>query len=163
MMSLWGAIMGFSQRKHTRNQGQENSSQWDLWRICIQQLVGKGYAALRSVKDMVSTTCWKRLCCFVFIKAFCNHAKEYKKDEKPQEGLKLFLCSHLSTILDGNLEADLWLSCLSQMSMIVIFAQCRNTFPIEKRLSNTCSISVDDVPNGVSCPSSRFHEGDEMV
>ena len=63
---------------------------------------------------------------------------------------KYFLCSHLSTILDRNHEADLWLSFLSQLSMIVMFMPCINKSLLGKRLANVCSISIDDIHNGVS-------------
>ena len=106
---------------------------------------------MRSVKDIDSTTSWRRLCCFAYImKIVFNHAKEYKKDEKPQEGFQqLFLCSCLSTILDRNSEADFRLSCLSQMSMIAIIVPYMNKSPIGKRQASICSVSVNDVPNVV--------------
>ena len=85
------------------------------------------------------------------MKGVAKTSKDYKKDEKrPEVFQRLFLCSHLSTLLNRNLEADLQLSCLSQMSMIVIFVPCMNKSLIGKRLASLCSVSVDDVPNGVS-------------
>ena len=69
--------------------------------------------------------------------------------------------------MDRNLEADLWLSKLSQMSMVVIFVPCINKSLVGKRLASICSVLVDDAPNGVSgnfySPFSRFHEGDGIV
>ena len=108
--------------------------------------------SMRSVKDMDSTTSWKRSCCFAYVmKGVANTSKDYKKDKKGPEGFKnLFLCSQLSTLLDRNSEADLRLSCLLQMSLIVIFVPCMNKCPIEKRLASVCSVSVDNVPNSVS-------------
>ena len=90
-------------------------------------LVSK-FTSLRSVKDMDSITCWKWLCCFAHVmKEVGNTSKDYKKDEKGPEGfLSLFLCSHLSMVLDRNPEADLRLSCLLHVSMIVIFVPCMN-------------------------------------
>ena len=52
----------------------------------------------------------------------------------------LFLCSHLSTVLDRNPE----------MSMFVIFVPCMNKSPIGRRLASIYSVSAEDVPNGAS-------------
>ena len=77
------------------------------------------FTSMRSVKDMDSTTCWKRLCCFAYVKKVANMSKDYKKDEKSSSKIpKSILCYHLSMILDRNPEADLRLSCLLQMSMV---------------------------------------------
>ena len=107
------------------------------------------FTSMISVKDMDLTTTWKRLCWFLLImKAVSNHAKEYEKDEIPQEGFwQLFWCFRLSTILDRNPEADLRLSCLSLMSLIVIFVPCINKSPTGKGLASVCSVSFDDVSN----------------
>ena len=107
---------------------------------------------MRSVKDMDSTTCWKWLCCFAHVmKEVANTSKDYEKNEKGQEGFQsLFLCSHLSMVLDRNPEADLRLSCLLQISMIVMFVPCMNKSPTGKRLASICSVSVEDVSYGVS-------------
>ena len=53
-------------------------------------------------------------------------------------------------ILDRNAEADLRLSCLLQISMIVTFVPCMNKSPIRKRLTGICIVSVEDVSNDVS-------------
>ena len=85
------------------------------------------------------------------MKEVANNSKDYKKAEKGPEGFQsLFLCSHLSMVLNKNPEADLRLSCLLQVSMIVIFVLCINKSPIGKRLTSICSVSIKDVPNGVS-------------
>ena len=34
--------------------------------------------------------------------------------------------------------------------MIVIFVPCMNKSPIGKRLASVCSVSIDDVPSGIS-------------
>ena len=52
-------------------------------------------------------------------------------------------------VIDRNPEADLRLSCLLQMSMIVIFMPCMNK-SIGKMLASVCSVSAKDVPNDVS-------------
>ena len=90
------------------------------------------FTLVRSVKDVDSTTTWKALCCFAFImKSVFYHSKEYKKGNKTPEGFQqLIQCSHLSIIQDENLEADLQLSCISQMSMLVIFMPCIDKSPI---------------------------------
>ena len=108
--------------------------------------------SMRSAKNMDSITSWRRLCCFAYaMKGVANTSKDYKKEEKDPEGFQnIFFCSHLSTILDRNLVADPWLSCLSQVSMIVIFVPCMNESPIGKRLASICSVSAEDVPDGVS-------------
>ena len=62
----------------------------------------------------------------------------------------LFVCSHLSPILDGYFDADLQLSCLSRISIIVIFVSSMNKSLFGKRLASVCSVSVDNVPNVVS-------------
>ena len=85
------------------------------------------------------------------MKEVANTSKDYKKNEKGPEAFQsLFLCSYLSTVLDRNPEADLRLSCLSQMSMIVMYVPCINKSPIGKRLASICSVSAEDVPSGVS-------------
>ena len=53
-------------------------------------------------------------------------------------------------ILNRNLEADLGLSCSSQMSIIVMFVSSMKSSLFGKRLASVCSVSVDDVPNCVS-------------
>ena len=67
---------------------------------------------MRSVNNMDASTNWRRLCSFAyFLRAF-SQSIEHDGNSKD---------SHLSTILERNLTADLWLSCSSQMSMILIF------------------------------------------
>ena len=97
-------------------------------------------------EEIDSTPTLRRLCCFTyFMKRVSNNAKEFESSEKPPEGFQsIFLCSHLSTILDNNLEADLWLSCLSQISMVEIFVPCINKSLPGKRLASICSLLVDD-------------------
>ena len=42
-----------------------------------------GFTSMISVKDIDSTTCWKRLCCFACnMNGVTNTSKDYKKDEK---------------------------------------------------------------------------------
>ena len=53
-------------------------------------------------------------------------------------------------VLDRNHEADPRLSCLLQMLMIVMFVPCMNKSPKGKRLASMCSVSAEDVLNGVS-------------
>ena len=53
-------------------------------------------------------------------------------------------------VLDRNPEADIRLSCLLYMLMIVIFVPCMYKSPILKRLARICSVSVEDVPNCIS-------------
>ena len=109
------------------------------------------FTSVRSVKDTDSTTCWKRLYCFAHaMKEVANTSKDCKKDEKyPEIFQSLFLCSHLSTVVYRNPEADLRLSCLLQISMIVIFVLCMKK-SYRKRLDSMCNDSVEDVPNDVS-------------
>ena len=63
--------------------------------------------------------------------------------------MSLFLLP-LITIWDRNLEHDLQLSCLPQMSTIVIFVPSMKSSLFVKTLASVSSVSVDDVPNGVS-------------
>ena len=85
------------------------------------------------------------------MKEVANISKDYKKKEKGLEIFQsLFLCFHLSMALGRNPEADIRLSCLLQMSIIVIFVPCMNKSPTGKRLANVCSVSAQDVPNGFS-------------
>ena len=110
------------------------------------------FTSIKSVNDIASTATWRRLCCFAYLMiGVSNNAKEFKSYEKPPEGFKsIFFCSHLSTILDRNLKADLQVSCLLQMSMMVIFVPCIHKSLLGKRLASICSVLVDDDPNGVS-------------
>ena len=105
---------------------------------------------MRSVKDMDSTTTWGRLCCFAYLmRGVSNNAKQFESYKKPPEGLQsLFLCSHLSTIEIEILK--LTSVCPVQMSMFLIFLSFRNESLLGKRLASVCSVSVEDVPNGVS-------------
>ena len=51
---------------------------------------------------------------------------------------------------DRSLEADLYLSCLSQISMTVIFAPYINKSLFGKSIKTASSFPVDDVPYGIS-------------
>ena len=95
-----------------------------------------------------------------------NYAKELKSSEKsPKLFHNILLCIHLPTILDQNLEADLWLSCLLQLSIIVLVVPCINKSLLGKRLASTCSVSIGDVPNSVSVflPISQIAKTEDLV
>ena len=110
------------------------------------------FTSLKSVKDMDSTTNWRRLCCFAFIlRKVYKHADDWESFENRSDQFQgHFACSHSSMILDRILEADLRLSYSSQMSMIVIFVPSMNESLFGKRLASICSVCVDDVPNVVT-------------
>ena len=48
------------------------------------------FTSMKSVKDMDSTTCWKRLCCLAHaMKEIANTSQDYKKDKKIQKDSKV--------------------------------------------------------------------------
>ena len=110
------------------------------------------FTSMKSVKNMDSYKNRIRLCCFAFM---LKEISKYEKDSESSENSldqfqHHFACSHLSTILNGILEADHLLSCLSQTTMIVTFVWSMNKILFGKRLASVCSVSVDDVPDVVS-------------
>ena len=106
------------------------------------------FTSMKTVKNMDSLNNWRRSCCFAFImQEVSSHAKDSESSENYLDQVQHhFACSYLSTIFDRKLEADLWLSCLSQMSMIAIFVPSMK----KVNLASVCSVSVDDVSNCVS-------------
>ena len=107
---------------------------------------------MQSVNDMDSSKNWRWLCPFQFILSqFSNDAKDSEHCENPPNQFqRQFICAHLSSILDRNLHAELWLSCISQMLMDVIFVPFYEKNLFGKRLASSFNIPIADVPNGVS-------------
>ena len=106
---------------------------------------------MKSLKDMDSTTNWMVLLLCIHLREVSKHTKDLESSENLLDGLQyLFVSSHFSMILDRNLEAELQLSYLTQMSMIKIFVLSMNKSQFVKRLANVCSVPVDDVLDGVS-------------
>ena len=87
-------------------------------------------------------TSYKRLCSFTY---FLNQLSESTEDYRnfnnyPYQFQQCFTCFRLSLILDGNIQTDLWLPCLSKMSMIVIFMPCSNKSLFGERLATASSV-----------------------
>ena len=112
----WGIILTTKQRNHISFLSIQNSYQGNLGWIWILLKIGEGHIPLHSF--------WVKLL----------------NMQKVQKGLKslqinsntIFVHSHLSAILDRNIHADLWLSCSSQMSVIVTFVQALTNVYLEK-------------------------------
>ena len=64
---------------------------------------------IKFFKDINSSTDWRRLCSFAFIfSEFSKHAKDLESSENYIDQFQhQFVCSHLTPILDRNLDADL--------------------------------------------------------
>ena len=93
---------------------------------------------MKSVKDVDASTNSRKLRSFAFmLSKVSKHADDSESSENPPDQFQRhFVFSHLLIILDINLEADHWLSCLSQMSMIVKFVPSINKSLYGKRLTN---------------------------
>ena len=92
------------------------------------------FISMKSVKNKKSSNNCRRLYSFAFI---LNELKKTEGSESSEFYPYLFqccfACSHLSTILDRNLEADLQLFCISQIIVIVIFVPTMNISLFGKR------------------------------
>ena len=93
----------------------------------------------------------ENVCSFTYLMSqFTKKAENSESSENnPDQFQQHFACSYFSSIFDRNFETEHQLSCLSQMSMIVIFVPSMNKCLFGKRLAETCSVLVDDVPYGV--------------